>query len=543
MAGNGESVVAETKKVINPRVEIDTSPPFESVKEAVDHFEGSGPWIPHHLLHLPPPDGWPLGRAGQGRTWQGLNGHDSEVVDVGKMEEQAIKFEKDLIVKEQEALNVLREVEEAKRFVEGLKVNLMQEVSECLSSPGLNPESQIPNFNDLSAEKLSPCPLQSPGHVLMELNRAKLDLNKMSIDLTVIRSSVETLNKKMKKEKVILDRSSQTKSLNSAAELSIEENNTMNKELQQLSSEAEQFKKMTEASRYEVMKAMSEIERTKASIRLAEMRLHAAKKMEEAAKAVEAIAFAERKTLLNGKNTSAVVQHTTEGITIPYEEYYALAWKAQQAEELCKTKFVDTNTICRTNEVNQSEVAITKKMGETNQEIRHNRSTLEEALDNEDGTQRSLTEHDGFYRERSEHTQLHYSGHNSSKSKFRNPQSTLISHGNLPLVDDHESDNVNEKPVPVFRSSISIGDILSRKLILRDDHIVMGKHMESHTERKHVSFSQMLREQSGIILNPTKAMKDGDVHKQFITQKKRFGFIQVPLPKQNKKKTQPLNMR
>ncbi|EPS61823.1 hypothetical protein M569_12974 [Genlisea aurea] len=57
--------------------------------------------------------------------------------------------------------------------------------------------------------------------------------------------------------------------------------------------EAEQVRSMTEGSRYEVAKAMLEIEKTKRSIRMAEARIAAARKMEEAARAVEAIAVAQ----------------------------------------------------------------------------------------------------------------------------------------------------------------------------------------------------------------------------------------------------------
>lgn len=373
------------------------------------------------------------------------------MLDLNKMEEQAVKYERDLMMKEQEALKVLKEVEAAKRFVEGLKLNLIEEVSSFVSNPAsFTTENQM--------QKLTLNPVQSPGYVLMELNQAKLDLNKMSMDLAVIRTSVESLNKKMKKEKVLLENDgSRTK---------------VQQEVNERSLEAEQFKKMAEASRYEVMKAMSEIERTKASIKLAEMRLVAAKKMEEAAKAVEAIAFAERKALLNCRSTNNAA--AAEGIiTLPYEEYYALTQKAQQADELCKIKFVDS------------------------------------------GAQNKMLE----------------------ENMNKKPDSPRL-----------QNDNLTDRSVPVFKSSFSIGDILSRKLILQDDHIMVGKHhVERHTKgqhQQHVSFSQMLREQSGIILNPTKSEKDnGSVHKQFIAQRKRFGFIQVPIPRHNKKKTQSLNQR
>ncbi|EXB92325.1 hypothetical protein L484_004646 [Morus notabilis] len=249
--------------------------------------------------------------------------HEVEELDVAKLEEQASHLEKDLIVKERETLDVLKELEKTKLIMDELKQKLQKEASEVNSvqqanagetnvTPVLKEEEKENNVieggNLNSVEGVCPYPSAAPGLILMELKQAKLNLSRTTTDLADIRSSVDSFNKKLEKERFALDKTRERLTQNSSKISSLEEelNQTklklqlakdaeskggsenpldISKELHRLNSEVEQFKKVGEDARSEVLRATQEIEHTRTRIRTAEVRLVAARKMKEAARA------------------------------------------------------------------------------------------------------------------------------------------------------------------------------------------------------------------------------------------------------------------
>lgn len=490
--------------------------------------------------------------------------HDGEEVDISKLEEQAAKLEKDLIVKERETLDVLKELETTKLTVEELKLKLKKEASELdvknMDAEKENRRGDHPNL----VGSLSPCPSAAPGLILMELKQAKLNLSRTTNDLADIRGSVESLNKKLQKERNSLEKTRERLSQNSSKISSLEEELTqtrlklqvakeaeiktgvdnpldISRELQRLSSEAEQFKKIGQAAKSEVSKAISEIEQTKTRLKTTEMRILAAKKMKEAARAAEALALAEIKNLSRKDSSSGNPVQKAEGVTISYEEYSTLMTKAQNAEELSNKKVVDA--MVQVDEANVSKMEILKKVEEATEEIKTSKKSLEEALNRvESANKGKLAVEEALRKWRSEHGQKRRSLHNPTKFKNSYP-----SHNRKDsrLFDVNGLNLVNNGPTPVLKPTLSIGQILSRKLLLPED-FETEMLAEKGTVKRKVSLGQMLGKQNGdYIINSQKTERETG-HKQFSGKRKKFGFARFSLllAKQNKKKKKPtLNLR
>ncbi|KAJ4903981.1 WEB family protein [Raphanus sativus] len=365
--------------------------------------------------------------------------------NIKRMEEHAAELEKDLIVKELETLDVLEALGTTKRIVEDLKRQLHQE--------SLRSAEQIKEMNndDHSNHHNNPISSSSPDMILMELKQAKINLGKTMDDLVMIQSSVESLNKKMKEEKEFLD-------------------------------------KAREKLTYETPVAAETT--NKKCLRTAEMRLVAARKMEEAARAAEELAIAEI-TMLSSSSPNG---------------------ETEDDDEFCfpeppRSPFRTPRGFGNDHVHDSRRGMVLKKLEEATEGVKESKQALEAALNRVEIANEKQLAAETAFRGWSKHSPL------------PPPQRSFFSHLNKPVV----------KP------NVSMRDVLRRKQVVQKEDVVVHKRqsVEGETPRRHVNLSQMLKELK-------QDVKEEEVReeKRFATQRRKFGFIHITLPmqKQSKKK-------
>jgi chromosome segregation ATPase len=293
--------------------------------------------------------------------------HPEEAEEATSVEQQTAQLENELAIKERETLDLLKELESTKKIITGLKLKIHKETAETYEAAKseetgrvsvVETEEQQPeHINvDVDMECKEGNPRQTTSSVSVKLEQAKESLNRTTSDLAAVRAAVELLRNSITKEQMLLERAREKLSANTTLISSLEEelDQTTQKletlkdlqqrhkdpadifiEIKKMTSQVQQLRSLANDSKSEAAVLAAEIEQAKVSISIAEVRCIAAKKMEEAARAAEALALGEVKALLSSESPSEG-STASDGMTLSAEEYVALFSKAREADEISR---------------------------------------------------------------------------------------------------------------------------------------------------------------------------------------------------------------
>ncbi|CAN6327875.1 unnamed protein product [Urochloa humidicola] len=517
-AGGGEEAnhgAAAAAAAMRGRGEVDTSSPFQSVRQAVDLFGGGAAAVSQWRHPQAPP---PVQ----------LRPEEEELM---KVEEQTVKLEMELFVKEKETFKVLKELQETKQVIDGLKVQIEKVTTESTNAAKGHANTgkvhPLPTMEQKSTRQSEP-PIQStkgtqsPLSTLIKLNQAKAFLNTDTVNM--LKSQIE-------KEKRSLEKTRERLQLNLGKASSLEADLTKTiaqlqavkapqpvlepseiwLQMKHLNSEKAKHRKMSEDLKNEIYELTSVIEHTKSKTKTLQFRILMAEKLKQASQRGEAIALAEMKNLRNGQDRNT----TNSDVTLSVEEHSMFVLKAQEADGTSRKK-VDA-AMQELDQANQCKLELLERVEEAMSAVEMSRKALEDAQKREESANKAKLAAEEILRKlRSDQIIQNWRPINNNSTKFKNTALTPRRAGSG-IYDVNGLSLVTTSPKNM--KTVSIGQILSMKL---DRELEVAK--TTNNARKKVSLGQILS-QKYEVFSPLRIDHDGASRKQFQPRRKKMGFV------------------
>lgn len=451
-----------------------------------------------------------------------------------KVEELTVKLEMELFVKEKETFKVLKELQETKQVIDGLKVQIEKVTAEdTVAAKGRADTGMVhplPAVEQKSSSHTEP-PIQStkgtqsPLTTLIKLNQAKAFLNTDTVNM---------LKSQIQKEKGSLEKTRERLQFNLGKAASLEADLTKTVaqlqavkapqpvlepseiwlQMKHLNAEKAKHKKVSEDLRNEICELTAAIEHTRSKTKTLQFRILMAEKLKEASQRGESIALAEMKKLSNGWDLNA----TTSNVALSVEEHSTFVLKAQDADGAARKK-IDA-AMQELDQANQCKLELLERVEEAMAAVETSRKALEEAQKREESENKAkLAAEETLRKLRSDQIIQNWRPINNSSVKFKNTALAVAAPRRAAgsgIYDVNGLSLVTTGPNNV--KTVSIGQILSMKL---DRELEMTKTTNT---RKKVSLGQILS-QKYEMFSPLRIDHDCASRKQFQPRRKRMGFV------------------